>query len=84
MPLRALDVGLLEVAVDVKELLREEVMFALPMSISFAILEERALDWLSRCDRFECEGVVEDGREGGLKGFFWGGALEEEVRCGED
>lgn len=39
-----MDVGLLEVGVVVKELLREEVMFALPESISFAILEARAFD----------------------------------------
>lgn len=54
----------------VKELFREELTFALPESISDAILEARAFDdWRSR-SRFECEGVVEDGLEGGLNGFF--------------
>lgn len=79
VPLRAaLVVGVLEV---VKELLREEVTLALPLSISFAILEARTLDWLSRWVRAEWDGVVEEGREGGLKGFFWVGVLEDEVRC---
>lgn len=45
VPLRAFFVV---VVVEVKELLREEVTFVLPLSISFAIREARAFDWLSR------------------------------------
>lgn len=51
-----------------KELLRgdDKLMFGLlPLSISDAILDARVEDWLLRC-----EGVVDDGREGGLNGFF--------------
>jgi len=82
VPFRAPDATLLEVGVAVKELFREGVILALPLSISLAILEARALDWLSRLARLAWEGVVEEGREGGLKGFFWTGVLLEDVRCG--
>lgn len=53
---------------SVKDLVREgaRVTFVLePLSISDAILEARAEAWLFRCD-----GVVDDGRDGGLKVFF--------------
>lgn len=51
-------------------------MLALPLSISFAILEVRV--------KLACElrfdGVVDDGREGGLNGFFWPETPDEECR----
>lgn len=63
--------------VDFAVVLRdEELILAFPLSISLAILEARAE---LACDpRFD--GVVDDGRDGGLNGFFWPETPDDECR----
>ena len=67
------------------ELFLDVVTLALPLSISCTIRELRTVYWSSRSRPFrkECEGVVEEGREGGLLEFFCVDTLVDEDLCFE-
>ena len=64
---------LADFAVKLRE---DELMLAFPLSISLAILETRA----ELACELRFDGVVDDGREGGLNGFFWPETPDDECR----